>query len=92
MSHANEEGPLATGRAAAQAALQVGLDRLPEQQRLLLSLRYLEGLGVAELAAAFALSPEQVSESLAEAMQSLSTLLASVADRKDLPGHGTARP
>ena len=57
-------------------ALRESLDRLSHEQRLLLSLRYVEGLGIEELAAAFAVPPAKVTASLGAAMQSLA---------KDLP-------
>lgn len=47
------------------------LEDLPERLRLLLALRYLEGLGVAELATALSMSPEEVGRGLTEAMQAL---------------------
>ncbi len=47
------------------------LESLPERLRLLLALRYLEGLGVAELASALSMSPDEVGLGLTEAMQAL---------------------
>lgn len=68
-----------------EQTLRRALDRLPHEQRLMLSLRYVEGLGVEELAEAFAVPPQRVTDALSAAMQSLARGVGSFDLRKGDP-------
>lgn len=62
-------------RVEAEAAIQEALDALPPKYRLVIVLRYFEGLSGAEIAEAMKTSPKGIERLLARARQSLEPLL-----------------
>ena len=70
------------------AALRRGLAALPERERLLLTLRYLEGASYRAIAAALEISPESVGPLLHRAKARLAALLAPAEDGVRSDGGG----
>ncbi len=62
-------------RAAALVTLRTALDALPARDRLLLTLRYLEGLDYRAIAKALGLSPDSVGQLLHRAKERLALRL-----------------
>lgn len=70
------------GREQEVAILRVALRRMPEKHRLVLTLFYLEGLSIAEIAEALAISPGTVKSRLFHARDQLKKLVNSLSNEK----------
>jgi len=80
---AAEAGRPALPRAVRERVVVEAIDRLPERARLLVALRYFEGLGLAELAAALGLPPAEVDRQITAAVTEIHAAL----DRAAAEGH-----
>ncbi len=61
------------------------IDQLPDPSRMLLALRYYEGLGIHELSEALGTAPEEVKQTIASAMNQVYTALVN-AEQRELKG------